>query len=197
LTKKQKKAIAFRRDKSKSSITKPKPQEKDDNEEGFDQMENLHGALVEKSSRHSDASNTNQMAAMEEYCGGSAEARSEKAGAGEEGARNVPVSPQQKRGQKHQGIGKEGCRQSDGNGKKRDEKANRKRKREDVDSGVTEKSSSKKRKREKDEFGMDDVEEGEGEEISEGEGEGKKMRGKDSPRFILFIGMSLRFFFPT
>jgi nucleolar protein 6 len=198
LTKKQKKAIAFRRDKSKPSTAKRKAQDNDENEEGFDQMEDLHGALVEKPSRDSDASGTNQMAAMEEECGGGSEARSRKAGRGEEGAHNVAVSPQQKRGQKHQGIGKEGCRKSDGNSQKRDEKADRKRKREDVDNGVAEeKGSTKKRKGEKDEFGMDTNEEGQGEEMSEDEGEGKKTKGKDNARFILFIGMSFHFFFPT
>ncbi|XP_006454033.1 hypothetical protein AGABI2DRAFT_113794 [Agaricus bisporus var. bisporus H97] len=189
LTKKQKKAIAFRRDKSKSSVSKHKPQN-DDDEEGFNQMEDLHVALVEKSSGNSDASGTNQMGTVERESGEGAEARSEKAGGSKEGTHDVVVSPQQqKRGQqKRQGIGEEGGGQSDGNGKTRDEKTIRKRKREAVDNGVLDKERrSKKRKSEKDELGVDGVEEGKGEEVSGNEGEGKE-KEKDNARLILFIG---------
>lgn len=195
LTKKQKKALAFR-DKSKS--TKSKLQ--DGHNEELDEMADLHVPLVEKPSRTRNASASIQVGAMEGKSGESAEGRNQEAGTSQEGTHDVVSSRQQQQQRKR--IGGERHQQFDGNRNTQDSKESRKRKREQlgegvedtgIEDGVTEKKGgTKKRKGEKIKPRVDGIEEeSEGEEMSEGEGEGKKGKGRDKARFILFIGKLL------
>ncbi|KAF9448194.1 hypothetical protein P691DRAFT_775618 [Macrolepiota fuliginosa MF-IS2] len=206
LTKKQKKALAFR---DKPTKTKSKVKNfPDEDEHELAQMENPNVTLVEKSRRNHDARDQDQVGGMEGQSGEGAEGGSEKTCASSKGARDVALPAQESQSQSHphhqqqqrsQRNRKRDGEERGGERDGQDKKQGKKRKREQLDDGVDGAGSgqgvsekNKKRKREKVESGVGHAkEESEGkEEMSEGEGEGKKGSGKGRgpQRFILFIG---------
>jgi len=206
LTKKQKKASAFR-DKSSRRKTKnigPKHEQEVE-------MEDLHVFNMEEPSRARYASGSVQMGNEEGQATEGTE-RSKSTRASEKGPADstrlvqqeiCSQSQEQKSHPKRQRIAV-GAEQRDGEYDEQDERRIKKRKRANMDAAdermdgkleggnAQEKGRNKKQKIEKAERGMDCAEgEGEGEEMSEDEGgeEGKQRREKQ--RFILFIGWSL------
>lgn len=207
LTKKQKKALAFR-DKSTKSKSKTKNPAVNEDELEFAQMEDIHVAFVEEPDRIGGSGDQIQVGGVEGQSEESAEGGGEEAGDGQEGARDVVVSTQEnpssasrQQQRKRKRVDADGDRERGGEREgKDDKKQGKKRKREQLDdgvdrpgseTGVPEKKNNKKRKREEVESRVGHAEEeGEGEEMSEIEGEGKKggRKGKDKQRFILFVG---------
>ncbi|KXN88727.1 hypothetical protein AN958_06594 [Leucoagaricus sp. SymC.cos] len=217
LTKKQKKALAFR---DKSSKTKTK-NAKDEQEI---EMEDLLVSNMEKSNHDYDASSPLQMGDVEDGSAASTSRRSSTTNARSKGTSQNALSStgestketqhlrqqqqqQQKKGsqsqQKRKQLGEVGNKQRGGDHVEENQKATvKKRKRgqlddrlvelgRDGDEGAAEeeKARHKKRKREEAEPGVDGAEEeSEGEEMKDGEGAVKKGKGKDKQRYILFIG---------
>lgn len=208
LTKKQKKALAFR-EKSSKSKTKDTTINRDEQEV---EMEDLHVPNVEKPPRTRNASASLQMGNVEDQRPESASRGSKKTDTGtkrtsgdtsssnkDQTGRHQHQSPQQKRKR----VSEVGDRQYSGNreGQERPSKKSKRGRLDGVDDeldrvgaedGIAkEKVGHKNRKAAKVESGVDGAEEeGEEKEMSEGEGEEGARKEKGKQRFILFVGKS-------
>jgi len=209
LTKKQKKASAFR-DKSSRRKTKNIGPEHEQEVE----MEDLHVFTMEKPSRSRYASGSVQMGNEEGQTTEGTERSKSTRASGKGLADSIRLvqqevcgqSRQQKSHPKRQRIDAVGAERSDGEHEEQDEKRIKKRKRANLDAAdeklgmggkldgenAQEKGRNKRQKIEKAEHEMDCAEgEGEGEEMSEDEGGEERKQRREKQRFILFIGWSL------
>jgi len=208
LTKKQKKASAFR-DKSSRRKTKNIGPEHEQEVE----MEDLHVFTMEKPSRSRYASGSVQMGNEEGQTTEGTERSKSTRASGKGLADSIRLvqqevcgqSRQQKSHPKRQRIDAVGAERSDGEHEEQDEKRIKKRRRANLDAAderlgmggkldgenAQEKGRNKRQKIEKDEHEMDCAE-GEGEEeMSEDEGGEERKQRREKQRFILFIGWSL------
>jgi len=211
LTKKQKKASAFR-DKSSRRKTKnigPKHEQEVE-------MEDLHVLTMEKPSRSRYASGSVQMGNEEGQATEGTERSKSTRASGRGLADSIRLAQQEVCGQsrqqkshpKRQRIDAVGAERCDGEHEEQDEKCIKKRKRANLDAAderlgmggkldgenAQEKGRDKRQKIEKAEREMDCAEgegEREGEEMSEGEGGEERKQRREKQRFILFIGWSL------
>jgi hypothetical protein len=202
LTKKQKKALAFR-DKTNKNKTKNTKHRNDREAE----MEDLHVLDVEKpnSARHAGASI--QMGEMEDQNreGASGGSRATSSSSKKASGDTIPPQPTQeahthpKFKQKYKRVDEDGIGEYSGDTAGENKKSSKKRKQEQLDDVVDglggqdedaeKKTRHKKRKAEKAEPRVDHgEEESEGQEMSEGERETEKGKRKER-RFILFLGM--------